>query len=128
MSDTTLWAFPSSLQPEAGDVGFDLERALAAVVRLTIEVPDDAFTAAVLGTERGGNGIVIRDDGLILTIGYLITEAETIWIGTNDGRVVAGDALGYDYATASGWCCRSARWACLRLRAERRRRLASTTR
>jgi len=102
MSDTTLWAFPSSLQPEAGDVGFDLERALAAVVRLTIEVPDDAFTAANLGTERGGNGIVIRDDGLILTIGYLITEAETIWIGTNDGRVVAGDALGYDYATGFG--------------------------
>ena len=41
------------------------------------EIPEDAFTAQILGTERAGNGVVIRDDGLVLTIGYLITEAST---------------------------------------------------
>ena len=45
-------------------------------------IPDDAFTAPILGTERDGNGVVIRDNGLIVTIGYLITEAEAIWITT----------------------------------------------
>ncbi len=52
------------------------------------EVPDEAFTASVLGTERMGHGVVIGSDGLVLTIGYLITEAESIWLTTNDGAVV----------------------------------------
>jgi S1-C subfamily serine protease len=102
MADLTHWAFPPSLQPEPGEVGFDLERALAAVVRINAEIPDDAYTAEVLGTERGGNGVVIRDDGLLLTIGYLITEAATIWITTGAGAVVPGHALAYDFATGFG--------------------------
>ena len=43
-------------------------------------VPGDAFTADTLGTERAGNGVLIRNDGLVLTIGYLVTEAETILV------------------------------------------------
>ena len=52
-------------------------------------IPNDAFTAETLGTERAGHGVLISDNGLVLTIGYLITEAETIWLHLNDGRVGA---------------------------------------
>jgi len=55
-----------------------------------------------LGTERTGSGVVIRESGLVATIGYLITEAETIWITSSDGRAVAGHALAYDQETGFG--------------------------
>src|SRR5881398_3057627 len=96
------WAFPGELQPRAGEVDFDLSAALNAVVALRADVPEDAFTASILGTERSGSGVVIRDDGLILTIGYLITEADSIWVAANDGTVVAGHPLAYDVATGFG--------------------------
>jgi len=102
MTDTPHWAFPSPMQPKQADLAFDLDHACGAMVRIASKIPDDAFTAPLLGTERGGNGVVIRDDGLVLTIGYLITEAEAIWITTHDGRVVPGHALGYDFATGFG--------------------------
>ena len=102
MAESTHWAFPSELQPKSSEVPFDLAVALNAVVGLRIEVPDDAFTASILGTERTGNGIVINDDGLVLTIGYLITEAETIWLTTHAGVVVPGHALAYDAVTGLG--------------------------
>ena len=102
VTDQTHWAFPTELQPKGGEVPFDLGVALHAVVALRVEVPDDAFTAPILGTERTGNGVVINDDGLVLTIGYLITEAETIWLTTHAGTVVPGHALAYDPVTGLG--------------------------
>ena len=96
------WEIPLNLQPDPGDYSFDLDRALSAVVSLRSEVPGDAFTANTLGTERGGSGVVIRDSGLIATIGYLITEAETVWINTNDGRAVPGHALAFDQESGFG--------------------------
>ena len=102
MAETTNWAFPENLQPKSEDVRFDLEAALDSVVLLRAEIPEDAFTASILGTERAGNGVVIREDGLILTIGYLITEAQTIWMTTNSGAAVAGHPLAYDQATGFG--------------------------
>ncbi len=102
MSDSTHWSFPSQMQPAPAELDFDLSRALGAVVRLSARIPEDGYTAQVLGTERTGNGVVIRDDGLIVTIGYLITEAEAIWITTNDGRVVAGHPLAFDFPTGMG--------------------------
>ncbi len=102
MAESTDWAFPAELQPSAESLHFDLKVALDAVVSLRSEIPEDAFTASILGTERTGSGVVIRDDGLILTIGYLITEAESIWLTANDGAVVAGHALAYDAVTGFG--------------------------
>jgi S1-C subfamily serine protease len=102
MSDSTDWAFPSELRPQPEDWDFDLERALGALVLLRAEVPEDAFTAQILGTERVGNGIVIGDDGLILTIGYLITEATGVWITSARGAVAAGHPLAYDQQTGFG--------------------------
>ena len=88
-------------QPRASDYGFDLERTLASVVGLHAIIPPDAFSAETLGTERAGNGVVI-DDGLVLTIGYLITEAESVWLHLGDGRVMEGHVLGFDAVTGFG--------------------------
>jgi S1-C subfamily serine protease len=102
MPEIASWAFPPELQPSPDALRFDLKRALDAVVLLRAEIPEQAFTAGILGTERIGNGIVIRDDGLVLTIGYLITEAETIWLTNNAGAAVEGHPIAYDQATGFG--------------------------
>jgi hypothetical protein len=80
------WQVPGAVQPKPEDYAFDLDRALGAMVSVRTHVADDAFTADVLGTERSGNGVLIRPDGLVLTIGYLVTEAETIWLGLGSAR------------------------------------------
>jgi S1-C subfamily serine protease len=95
-------SIPAELQPRPQDYPFDLDRTLGAVVGIRAHVPDDAFTAAGLGTERVGSGVVIDKSGLILTIGYLIIEAETIWLTTADGRALPGHALAYDGETGLG--------------------------
>src|SRR5215468_12710127 len=102
MAEETQWAFPPEAQPTQAEVAFDLRSALDAVALLRSEVADDAFTATILGTERVGNGVVIREDGLILTIGYLITEAHTIWMTLNDGTVLPAHALAYDQTSGFG--------------------------
>jgi S1-C subfamily serine protease len=96
------WKVPPEIAPKPADYSYDLDRALSAMVGLTANIPADAFTADILGTERGGNGIIIRDDGLVLTIGYLITEANEVWLQLADGRTVAGDVVGYDQDTGFG--------------------------
>jgi S1-C subfamily serine protease len=100
MPSLTEWKVPLANQPRPGDYAFDLDRVLASVVGLHSIIPPDAFSAETLGTERAGNGVVI-DNGLVLTIGYLITEAESIWLHLGDGRVVEGHGLGVD--TVSGF-------------------------
>src|SRR6185295_11241900 len=102
MTQPGNWAFPAALQPSPDEAKFDLASALDAVVLLRAEIPEDAFTAPILGTQRAGNGVVIRSDGLVVTIGYLITEAESIWLTTNRGVVVPGHALAYDQSTGLG--------------------------
>jgi S1-C subfamily serine protease len=102
MPSVADWAVPPNAQPTPEECSFDLDRALSAVVGLRAIVPADAFTAEILGTERVGNGVLIREDGIVLTIGYLITEAEEVWLTLVDGRVVPGHVLAYDYETGFG--------------------------
>ncbi|MBI3434159.1 MAG: serine protease [Proteobacteria bacterium] len=102
MRSASDWSVPPLVQPKPEDYAFDLDQALASVVGLRAIIPADAFTAETLGTERAGHGVVIRGNGLVLTIGYLITEAETIWLTFNDGRAVPGHVLAYDQATGFG--------------------------
>lgn len=80
----------------------DIENSKRSVVAVRTAIPDDAFTADVLGNRREGSGVVIRDNGLVLTIGYLITEAEEVWLTRHDGRVVPAHALAYDQETGFG--------------------------
>jgi S1-C subfamily serine protease len=89
---------PKTLEDRSRDV----LAAAQSVVAVRAIVPDDAFTAAALGTSREGSGVVIGDDGLVVTIGYLITEASEVWLTRQDGRVVAGHALAYDQETGFG--------------------------
>jgi S1-C subfamily serine protease len=96
------WAFPAEMRPKPEDWRFDLDHALDAVVLVRSEIPEDAFTAPILGTERAGNGVVINDSGLVLTIGYLITEASVIWLATNKGTVVGGYPMAFDQNTGFG--------------------------
>jgi S1-C subfamily serine protease len=90
------------LRPARDGYGFDLDSALSAVVALEARVPDDAFTAGILGVERLGNGVVIGPQGLVLTMAYLITEAEEVTLTLNDGRRVPAHVLGIDSQTGFG--------------------------
>jgi S1-C subfamily serine protease len=100
-SSSSDWEMPQAFQPKPENYSYDLEAALTSMVGLRALVPADAFTAETLGTERTGNGVLIRD-GVVLTIGYLITEAETIWLHLADGRAVPGHMLAYDQETGFG--------------------------
>lgn len=73
-----------------------------SIVALRTHVPDTAFTAQTLGTLREGSGAVINDEGLVVTIGYLITEAEEVWLTTHDERVVPAHVVGFDQETGFG--------------------------
>lgn len=86
----------ADLRPSAQACRFDLDEALSAVVALEAEVPPDALTALSLGTERLGNGVVIGPNGLVLTMGYLVTEAEEVTLTRNDGERIPAHVLGVD--------------------------------
>jgi S1-C subfamily serine protease len=101
MSSSSDWEMPNGVQPKPENYDYDLEEALTALVGLRAIIPPDGFTAETLGTERTGNGVLIRD-GVVLTIGYLITEAESIWLHLADGRAVPGHVLAYDQETGFG--------------------------
>jgi S1-C subfamily serine protease len=101
MSEQSL-LIPFHLRPEPSEVSFDLDLVLSSVVSVHAEIPDDAFTAEALGTDRRGHGIVITDDGLVLTIGYMIVEAASVWLIDSNGRAIAGTVAGYDQETGFG--------------------------
>src|SRR3954463_16094001 len=105
----TEWRVPPANQPRAGDYAFDLDKVLSSVVGLHSIIPPDAFSAETLGTERAGNGVVI-DHGLVLTIGYLITEADAVWLhrGGGRGRRAAGGVGGAGGARPPLFFCFSA--------------------
>jgi S1-C subfamily serine protease len=90
------------LRPSQRGYGFDLDQTLSAVVALEAKVPDDAFTAGTLGTERIGNGTVIGAGGLVLTMGYLIMEAENVILTLGGGERVSAHVLGSDPVTGFG--------------------------
>jgi S1-C subfamily serine protease len=80
----------------------NIDQLRRSILTVRALIPDDAFTAQTLGTLREGSGVVIRESGLVLTIGYLITEAEEVWLTTCEGRVIPGHALAYDQETGFG--------------------------
>jgi S1-C subfamily serine protease len=79
-----------------------LNRAHGAVVGLRVAVGDDAPSAETLGRTRTGSGVVIDKSGLILTIGYLMLEAQDIQIVTQDNKTLPAQAVAYDQATGFG--------------------------
>ena len=99
MSSFSDWKVPAAFQPKSDEYVFDLEEALSSVLYISSVVPENAFSAATLGTERAGNAVLIKDTGLVLTVGYLVNEAQTVWLRTGEGKVVAADIVGIDHTT-----------------------------
>lgn len=75
---------------------------LKAVVRIDATIPADARTSKSLGTTRIGNGVVIDSKGLIVTIGYVILEAETVKVTQHDGTEFPATVIAYDHNTGFG--------------------------
>lgn len=96
------WRVPPGAQPRSQAYGYDLDRALSSVLGLSANIPADGFTADTLGRDRAGHAVLIREDGIVLTIGYLITEASSVWLTTQDGRVVPATVIGFDGETGFG--------------------------
>ncbi len=83
-------------------VAADIPQAQSAIVQIRAVISENARTASVLGKNRVGNGVVIDDEGHILTIGYLILEAESLEVILPDGRSVVAAYVGYDHTTGFG--------------------------
>lgn len=98
---TAAWAaWGAANLPPAGT--FAEHDLAAAIVKLGIRVPREARSAETLGTEREGTGVAIDDAGLVLTIGYLLLEAESVLVVASDGRVLPASVAGFDHATGFG--------------------------
>jgi S1-C subfamily serine protease len=93
-------ALPAAAPLTAG--AQSIEERLAAVVRLRTTVPADARTAEGLGREREGSAIVIDQSGLVLTIGYLMVEAQGAELQLAGGRTVPAQVVGYDHDSGFG--------------------------
>jgi S1-C subfamily serine protease len=78
------------------------DELLSAVVQLNTYINPEGRTVKGLGQQRKGSGIVIDDKGLILTIGYLMVEAQSAEVVTNSGRKTAAEVVGYDHDTGFG--------------------------
>lgn len=102
MSDEPDWSIPPILQPRPEAYDFELERVLDSVLALRAEIPEDAFTASILGTEREGSAVLLQGGRLAVTIGYLVSEAERVWLTSAKGGAVEAHVLGYDFATGFG--------------------------
>ena len=97
----TALATPA-LASEIESQSLALQRAREAVVGIEVQVVEGATSARTLGIERQGSGVLISDDGLVLTIGYLLLEAESVQIVTDDGRRLPARMVAYDLATGFG--------------------------
>jgi S1-C subfamily serine protease len=109
VSAPLLWASAGvaatheATDPPAAQVMINaLAKASAAVVGIKVTVAEDARSAETLGQRRSGSGVLIGQDGLILTIGYLLLEAEQIEIVTQDHKTVPARPVAYDQATGFG--------------------------
>ena len=89
-------------RPSNGGPTSKVDRALKSILTIQSQIPEDGFTVQALGEQRSGSGIVIRDSGLVLTIGYLIMEADNVWLADSDGRVTPAHALAVDAETGFG--------------------------
>jgi serine protease Do len=92
-------AAQSDIVPPAID---KLVQAARSVVQLRTHVLPNATSAATLGDEREGTGMIIGPGGLVLTIGYLILEADKVELTDHDGKSVDATVVGYDHATGFG--------------------------
>ena len=94
------WKVPAAAQPRAEDHGYDLARVLSSIVGLDLWFRPTPSPPT--RSHRACRQRLLIDDDLVLTIGYLITEAETVWLHYGYGRVAPGHALGLDSENGFG--------------------------
>lgn len=99
-----LWASTSSAQSPARSEAPSarLEALQAATVGIEVRAIDDAGSVRTLGRQREGTGIVIAPQGLVLTIGYLVLEAETVEVVTRDQKRIPAQVVAYDFVNGLG--------------------------
>lgn len=90
------------LPPNPDECSEQVLQALLSVVSVRTRIPEDALTAPILGTEREGHGIVINEQGLVLTIGYIVTEASSVWLIDHQGNTIQGHVVAYDQQSGFG--------------------------
>ena len=88
--------------PSIEECSAQVLKALESVLSIRTVIPDNAMTADTLGTEREGHGIVINNQGLVLTIGYIVTEATSVWLVDHTGNAVQGHVVAYDQQSGFG--------------------------
>ncbi|MGB0575526.1 MAG: S1C family serine protease [Alphaproteobacteria bacterium] len=98
----TLGLISTFLGTGSAQSGFTVDGVLEAVVQVVSKVPAEARTARSLGTNRDGSGVIIDSNGLILTIGYAILEAESTEIILSSGKRVTARTIAYDHASGFG--------------------------
>jgi len=91
-----------ALETAAEQSSEPIDSTFSAIVGVYANIPDDARTAAALGVRRQGSGVLIDNDGLVLTIGYLIMEAESILVVGPQGEQIAADPVAYDHVSGFG--------------------------
>jgi len=97
-----LWCAAAAQRPQQAQAERDAEDVLAAVVRIKMTAIANARSSATLGPTREGTGIVIDERGHIVTIGYIVIEADSIEITTQDDKTVPATLVGYDHASGLG--------------------------
>ena len=95
-------AKPAAAAVKSDDSKIDAEKLFGAIVKVATRAVPDARSAATLGSEREGSGVLIGDNGLVLTIGYLIVEADEVKITDAKGRTLPAQVVGYDHASGFG--------------------------
>lgn len=95
-------------EPAAAQAEPSIEDVFKAIVRIDTTVPDGARTRDALGATRTGHGAVIDANGLIVTIGYIVLEADSVTVTSHDGTTTPATVLAYDHDTGFG-LVRSAR-------------------
>jgi S1-C subfamily serine protease len=74
------------------------DETLGAVVGVSAKIQANARSAETLGLQRRGTGALVRE-GYVLTIGYLVIEAEAIQVTGADGRTLPATLAAYDHAS-----------------------------
>ncbi len=103
-----ITALAATTEPPAAKAGAekaddpDTERFFQSIVKVQVRAVPNARSSASLGEEREGTGIVIGEDGLVLTIGYLIIEADQVNLVDQQGRMLPARVVGYDHVTGLG--------------------------
>jgi S1-C subfamily serine protease len=90
------------MRKSSNPYNLNFDSTLNSIVSINTYAPDNSFSAELLGTERSGHGVVISDDGLIVTVGYILTEADSIWIKTKKKEAVQGYIVGNDFESGLG--------------------------